>query len=174
VITEPHRKELLSRAYVEIVAACCGMSLSRPDPDYGVDLILHRVAFLTRGADGKRIFVQTGYPLEVQLKSTINAIVGTDEISYDLDAKAYAKLASTNVGCERILVLLALPRDGQPWVAATEDGLHLQGCAYWISLKGRIMEPQKMKVRISIPRANMFSPQALEQIMNRIGNGVEL
>ena len=173
-MTDAHRKELLSRAYVEIVSACCGMTQSTPFPDYGVDLILHRVAVLTRTADGKRIFGQTGYPLEVQLKSTIGAIVGDKHISYDLDATAYLKLANPNIVCERILVLLALPRDEQSWVVSAEEGLRLQGCAFWISLKGRTIEPGRTSVRIAIPRANIFSPQALEHIMNRIGKGEAL
>jgi hypothetical protein len=168
VITEAHRKELLSRAYVEVVTALCGMAWSRPEPDYGVDLILHRVGTI----EGRR--VQTGYPLEIQLKSTVCAEARDEEIRYDLEADAYGKLAASNVGSERILVLLVLLRGEENWTSITEAGLLLRGCAYWISLKGRPAGEQKRSVRIAIPRQNVFSPEALKEIMRRVEMGESL
>lgn len=174
MITDAHRKELLSFAWVEAIAACCGLSSCRPYPDYGVDIILKRVATVLRSGESKPIRVPSGYSLELQLKSTVAAMVRDDEVVYDLKADAYSKLADADVGCERILVVLVLPHDEQSWVDATEDGLRLRGCAYWISLRGRPVEPGKTKVRIAIPRANVFSPQTLECIMNCVSKGEPL
>jgi len=88
MITTANRKELLSRAYVEAVAACCGMSLCSPYPDYGVDIVLHKVAVLRTAANGRKKYTQTGYPLEVQLKSTVTARVDENQVTFDLDSIA--------------------------------------------------------------------------------------
>lgn len=66
---------------------------------------------------------------------------------------------------------LVLPRDEHLWVFANEDGLCLRGCAYWVSLKGAQAEPGKTKATICVPRSNVFSPKALEEIMSRTGSG---
>ena len=59
MLTKQHRQEALSRAYVQAIAARCGMSVSIPTPDYGTDLTLNEIE--SRGA--RR--VETGFKLDV-------------------------------------------------------------------------------------------------------------
>jgi hypothetical protein len=46
-VTDEHRMEQLSRAYVQAVAAVCGCTCVPPEPDYGFDFVLRQV--LKRG-----------------------------------------------------------------------------------------------------------------------------
>jgi hypothetical protein len=38
MLSKARRQEAPSRAYVQAVAASAGLAVSRPDPDYGIDL----------------------------------------------------------------------------------------------------------------------------------------
>ena len=169
MITTAHQKESLSRAYVQIIAARCGLSWSSPSPDYGVDIILHNVEEM----DGQ--FVQSGYPLEIQVKSTSAAILEKSEVKYDMEIGAFKKLRNPSVvTAGRILVLLVLPEDESEWTTVTDENLILRRCAYWLSLKGRDAVDNQSKVRINIPRENVFSDRALRDIMSRRDSGEEL
>jgi hypothetical protein len=158
-MTDEHRMEQLSRAYALAVAAMAGCRSSRPEPDYGVDLALRQVA--KRG--GRRR--EFGPTLYIQLKSIAGATITTAEIVYDLKADAYETLRHSTRVSPAILVLLALPATRADWVAHSEDHLEIRGCAYWLSLRGLPARSNTTSVRVRIPRANQFTPAALEQIM---------
>lgn len=56
----------------------------------------------------------------------------------------------------------------------TEDSLCLKRCAYWLSLRGRPPLEEQTTIIIEIPRQNIFSPNALKIIMERIAAGENL
>jgi hypothetical protein len=66
-MTDEHRMEQLSRAYVQAVAAVCGCRWSRPDTDYGVDMTLRQIRFR------RRHWREEGLALDLQLKSEAGA-----------------------------------------------------------------------------------------------------
>src|SRR5258708_3664985 len=86
VLTRNHRQEALSRAYIQAVAARCGMSCSFRDFDYGIDVTLHEIV-----QRGQR-FAESGYFLDVQAKSATGVALGPETVTYDLQAKNYADL----------------------------------------------------------------------------------
>jgi hypothetical protein len=167
VLTRNHRQEALCRAYVQAIAARCGMSCSVPSPDYGIDLTLNDIEEMGGG------LAESGYKLDVQAKSATRAAVAEDAIRYDLPAQAYEVLRQPAVGCPRILVVLVLPRDEARWSGQTEEALILRHCAYWLSLKGHGPTANRRSVRVSIPRANVFSVEALHGLMARIKGGAQ-
>lgn len=168
MLTKKHRQEALSRAYVQAIAARCGLNHSLPTLDYGIDLTLHDISVLgNRRCD-------SGYKLDVQAKSTTLASVEERHIRYDMEVKAYEDLRQPVVGCPRILVLLVLPEQEARWLTQTEEELIFRHCAYWLSLKGREPTTNRKSVRILIPRANVFSVGALRVIMDRVKRRVEL
>src|SRR5437868_5079101 len=85
----------------------------------------------------------------------------------------YDNLRHPRPGCPRILIVLLLPADERQWSTQTEDELVLRHCAYWISLKGRAATDIRRLVRVQIPRANVFSIAALQEMMKRIKQGEE-
>ena len=86
MITRQHRQELLCRAYVHAIAAQAGLLCSRPDPDYGIDLSLRKVAVL-----GRR-HRDTSVQVDLQLRSTTRASVTETEVKLDLDVETYNRL----------------------------------------------------------------------------------
>jgi hypothetical protein len=168
LLTRNHRQEALSKAYVQAVAACAGLGLSRPDTDYGIDLSLHAV--VVRGH--RR--VDSGSVLDLQIKSTSQAVLGKTSVAYDLEKKAYDDLRSTDARRVRILVLVVFPDDEAEWLSQTEEGLVIRGSAYWLSLRGAPVSTAKKVVRIRIPRGNVFSVSQVRGLMERLERGEAL
>ena len=53
----------------------------------------------------------------------------------------------------------------------TEESLVLRHCAYWLSLKDSPPTTNRETVRITLPRSNLFTVQALRDMMERIAKG---
>lgn len=168
MLTRNHRQQVMSRVYVQAIAGRCGLTCSLRDFDYGIDLTLHDI----RRRD--RRHMESGFKLDVQAKSTTMRNLKADEVVYDLDVKNYEDLRDPQVGCPRILVLLVLPEDEAQWSEQTEEHLLLRRAAYWISLKGREPTNNQKTVPVLLPRANLFSVQALQSLMDKVRRGEPL
>jgi hypothetical protein len=168
VLTRNHRQEGLSRSYITAVAARCGMGWSVPHPDYGIDLTLNDIASYG-GWLG-----ESGYKLDVQGKSATRAHVTATHVKHDLERRTYDLLRQNALGTPRILVVLVLPQDEALWLAQTEQELTLRHCAYWVSLRGSPPSTNRRSVRVEVPRANIFSVEALQNLMRRIKRGEPL
>lgn len=166
-MTDAARMEALSRAYLQAVAAACGLTYSVRSADYGIDLPLHEV--VRRGNRHREI----GLDLDVQLKSTTAAKWHTRTVSFDLTATAYDDLIR-DTPRPRILALLTLPTAEARWLRQSERQLRIGGAMYWLSLGGTRPRANRRSVRIEIPRRQLFTPAALLRIMERIRNGQEL
>jgi hypothetical protein len=172
MITRGHQKESLSRAMIQAIAGRCGMTCSYADFDYGIDVVVNDVT--ERSDSGKRRYIESGFSIAIQAKSTTEATVEGDAIIYDLAAKNYNDLRDVNVGTPRILVLLVLPQDESEWVALSEQQLIKKRCIYWHSLKGEPPTTNQAAVRIRIPRANLLNVESLQALMQRRKEGLEL
>jgi hypothetical protein len=165
VLTRNHRQEALCRAYVQAVAARAGMSLGMSFPDDGIDLSLLDID----QDDGQRW--ESGYRIEVQAKSVSQAVAGGPSIRYDLDVRAFNVLRTASPKAARILVVLLLPSDESQWLAQTEAEMTIRHCAYWLSLAGRASSPNRRSVRLLIPRANVFPPAAVRDMIAQLKTG---
>jgi hypothetical protein len=161
-LTRNHRQEVASRAYVQAIAGRCGLASSFRDFDYGIDLTLHDIR--RRG----RRYIESGFKLDIQAKSTTVTNLTATQVYYDLEVKAYDDLREPEVGCPRILVLLVLPEEEVEWIEQTEDHLALRHCAYWLSLRGQGPTANQRSVRVAIPRANVFSAAVLQTLMDKV------
>jgi hypothetical protein len=103
--------------------------------------------------------------LDLQIKSTTRSNVTDTEVVYDLEVKNYDDLRESGDNCPRILVLLVLPEDEAQWLSQSPEELVLRHCAYWLSLEGFPATASTSMVRIEIPRVNVFSVDALRQMM---------
>lgn len=88
-------------------------------------------------------------------------------VVHDLEVRAYNLLRQENANRPRILVLLVLPEDESEWLTQSEDALMLRRCAYWASLRGAEASTAHTTVRIMIPRANVFSVETVQELMDQ-------
>jgi len=158
-MTDEHRMEQLSRAYVQAVAAVCGCTCARPEPDYGHDLTLRSVR------EQRGVFAPRGRTLDLQLKSTATADVTPGEVLFDLPVWAYNLLRRATKAAPALLVLVVLSPNRDDWLQHEEERLSIRGRAYWLSLRGTPAMANTSTVRVRIPRVNLFTPTELSRIM---------
>jgi hypothetical protein len=168
MITTAHRMESLSRAYLQAVAAQAGLTYAVRAYDYGVDITLGEV----REIGG--IYAETGFTIDVQLRSSTRAQVREHEVGFDLDVRTYDFVRREDVVAPRVLVLLVMPADAAEWVYQTEAAPELRRCAYWVSLRGEPTKANTSSVRVAIPRANVFGAAAVTAIFDRLHRGERL
>jgi hypothetical protein len=159
MLTRSHRQEALSRTYVRAIAAQAGVICSEPEQDYGIDMCLRTVR-----VRGHRHTDASGQ-VDVQVKSTTQATVTATHIVYDLEVKNYEDLREEGENCPRLLVVFVMPEDESQWLSQSLEELVLRHCAYWISLEGFPPTHATTTIRITIPRANIFSAEALRNLL---------
>ena len=170
MITEEHTKESLCLAYVEAVAAKAGVNLAIRQRDYGIDGTFRPVQILNR----RRI--ESGFPLDYQLKSTINFQLMDDVVKYDLEAKTFNDLVQrhqTTGAIPMVLILLCLPQDPSEWLSMDEQQMELRHCCYWKMLRGA-ETTNTSSVRIEIPREQRFDPSSLTRLLHLCEEGTEI
>jgi hypothetical protein len=153
------RQEALSHSYVRTIAARAGVICGGTDNDFGCDLILRAVVVYDQQ------YWDSGPQIDIQLKSTTRAEVRDGEVLYDLEVRAYNLLRQETGSRPRLLVLLVLPEDEAQWTSQSVEELILRRCAYWLSLRGAAPTTNQTTVRVAIPRANVFSPDALQRLL---------
>jgi hypothetical protein len=168
LLTKNHRQEALSRAYIQAIAARAGMSCSFREMDYGIDVTVHEI-----GQQGRR-YCETGFRIDFQAKSTSATALTDASVLYDLEVKAYDDLRAAPARCPWLLVVLILPDDEAQWTEQTEEHLLVRRAAYWLSLAGRGPVTNTRKVRLALPRENLFSIEALRELMQRVSRGETL
>ena len=171
MLTIPHCKESLSRAYITAVV---GKSLNNlwwdAEYDYGVDGFVRK---LTRR--GTRV-TQTGFGFDFQAKSTTNWTKDNGEIVYDLEADAFNDLAARSAeprGLPLLLVLMCLNPDDQLWLHTDQDNLILRNCAYWYQIKDDFTTNAATR-RIRVPEANTFDSASVITILDNVVAGTLL
>jgi len=153
------QQEGFGDAYLLAIAgvAGCATSLRRPDDD-SIDWTLScRLPLRPK--------------LDIQMKTTTTADDGGDTIQYPLKVKNYNDLIITDILVPRILILVILPPKIEEWLALSPTELILRRCSYWTSLRGRPTSDNEYTVTVPIPRANMFTVEALCGMMARINEG---
>ena len=88
--------------------------------------------------------------------------------------KNYNELRRINRYPPIILIVVVVPKNVEEWLQQSEASLCLQRCGYWLSLAGADMTKNQDNITVSIPRKNLFTPQALEVIMQKILQGDRL
>ncbi len=167
MLTIPHCKESLSRAYITAVVGRARHNLLwHREFDYGVD---GQVLQLRKSGDRIR---ETGFRFDFQTKSSVDWAIEAGHIVFDLEAKAYNDLVerTQNGATPFLLILFCLDKDPTNWVQVTLDNLQLQKCAYWTFLKGASTTNQSTQ-RIRIPQTQMLSPEAIAKLLDDIETG---
>ena len=171
MLTENHIMESLSRAYVQAIAGGAGLNLkleyNTREFDYGVDGTFHPIKKI------RETLVESGFPLDFQLKASTNWKSNSTHIVYSIKARAYNKIVDRNNqggAIPKILILLCLPKDTIRWLENTEDQLLLRKCCYWERLTGDLTDNVD-EVTIRIPRSQYLSVTSLIQLLGNVETG---
>lgn len=170
MITQQHREEQLSRAYVNAVTAQAGHIFDRSEIDYGVDGALKHV----KNFNGRHSC--SGHSIDVQLKATTTWFERENQIVYDIEAKTYndlIKRVNTPHGTPMILIVLCLPENQEDWLTVSHEQLILKRSCYWCCLSGTSTNNQKSR-RIEIPKANLLDCTAISQLLQKVVDGETL
>jgi len=170
MITENHRKESLSIAYVYAVAAKAGATCDHSHLDYGVDCKINEVVNTRDGLEA------TGVSIEFQLKASSTGWKDEgDYIRFDLQAKTYKTFVNRNTRQRRstslLLLVLCLPADENLWLFNNHDSLILKECCYWYNIVDVQVPDNNSSKRIRIPKHQIFTPQALTSLLEIAGEG---
>lgn len=162
------QKEDFSYAYVYAVTTTIDYSLqaaTRRLDDCGIDATIT----VPGKMNSKRL-----PRFDVQIKSTSQDILKQQSIKYRLSAKNYNELREDDPLVPQLLIVVLLASNFDDWVSQTEEFLCLKCCGYWISLRGQPLVNDQTTITVEIKRQNIFSPNALKKIMERIAAGETL
>lgn len=174
MISEAHKMEMLSRAYIQAISGNAGLNvrINQEELDYGIDGTFHKMIQINNK------ITENGFPLDFQAKATVNWELDetATNIIYKLEADAYNKLVyrnNQNGSVPIILILFCLPLDKNLWLENNEDNLILRKCCYWDRLKGELTTNKKT-VSIKISRNNILTSQNLTKLLEGLEQGVWL
>ena len=158
ILASGDRKEGLSRAYVQAVAAAAGYTLAEQNFD----------------RDGVDVQVRAGGAmrpsLDMQLKATVRLGQDGAHWRFPLPKRNYDLLREPAM-VPRVLVVLDLPEDDERWLAVSAQELVMRRCAYWVAITGAPESENIRTVTVSIPTANRLDVPALSNLMDRAGKG---
>ena len=150
--------ELLSRSYVDAIAAYIGAQITEPYIDNdSVDGTFHSSA-------GNRPRI------DFQLKSTYAHQFSGQTLSYPLPVKNYNDLIQDRL-TPIILILLVMPDAEDQWLDHGEEELLIRNCAYWTSLAGKPVTDNVSTVSVNFDKASALSPEELQRLLSEVSNG---
>jgi hypothetical protein len=161
-------KEELSLAYVHAVASRAGFAVETIHKDRdSVDLKI-----MARGKLDSNATLESP-EVAVQLKATQRDIGTGEPLHFDLPAGNYEDLIKRTL-VPRVLIVFFLPEDIGQWVTVSEHSLTMRRSAFWMSLLGQPPSSNKTTQRVHLPEAQGFSPEALRDLLARIGRQEDL
>jgi len=171
MMPENNIKENLSKTYIRAICSKAGYGIASDEQDYGSDMTAKDVL---RRESGR--FVYSGFNLDIQIKSTCNCREDKKNIIYDVRNKNYNDLVSTdNNATQKILIVFIMPKNPEDWLNQDTESLVLKKCAYWIYLGGKQqVQDNESTTAVKIPKENVFSVEALNNIMSKIKSGENL
>jgi Domain of unknown function (DUF4365) len=163
-MTPEQQKEEISKAYLHAVAAICGYSVGTWTQDHGgIDATVGAASTVGLGHLARP-------KVDIQLKASARTdLVYYDHISWQLDIDHYDSLRAT-ASLPHILVVLLLPQDIGQAVEHTVQQLMIRRCAYWVMMTGMEAATGDSKT-VHIPKRNVFTPDALRDILTKVSQG---
>jgi len=157
------RKEQFSNAYLRAVAAAAGCSVAKPEPDED------KIDWNIRSTEGQGLIRSPS--VEIQLKCTELDTRDCDTLRYELDVETHGKLRDDYALVPRILVVVLVPPDPADWLLQSEEELAMRRCGYWLSLRDEPPSSNRATVTVNLPRTQLFTVEALHQMLQTISHG---
>jgi hypothetical protein len=162
------QKEEFSYAYIYAITTAAGYSFQKSSRILDVGGI---DATITGTVTDDTLYEPQ---LDLQVKSTSLDILSEETIRYPLKIKNYNELRKERTVAPRILVVVLIPENLQEWIQQSETELCLRRCAYWVSLRGQPQTQNTETVTVYLPRKNIFTVDALTQLMQTVQTGGKL
>ena len=160
-----HLLDELATAYVQALAANAGATIAVSRRDYGVDGTLKHIVRV----EGNR-YVESGYPVDFQLKGTTTANIDGDAIIYDLNVRNFDLIVTRDeLATPYHLFLVSFGPDSDQWMTHDPQFLTLNASAYWWSESGN-RSPNSASVRVKIPTANTLASLAIRGMLDMARN----
>ena len=152
-------KELFSRAYIHAVISAAGYTAEfhNANDDHSVEVMIK-----ARGGPGPKLSPR----IEAQLKATSRPVFNKSgtHLHFPLKQKNYDDLRGDN-SVANILLVVVLPFAVTDWLTCSPEAVRLCHCCYWISLAGMPTTHNRTKTVVRIPRDQLFTPDALDDMM---------
>lgn len=168
-MTPEQQKEEISKAYLQAVAARCGLTVASWSQDGGVvDATIKADEPIGGGAFANAM-------VHVQLKCTARQdVLHDDFVSWLLEREHYDKLRR-RCAVPHLLVVLLLPPQTDKWIEHTPEQIIVRRCAWWVKMTDmRSDERDTAKVTVRLPRSQPFSPDQLLEMMGKLSRGESL
>ena len=162
------QKEEFSYAYIYAISTAAGYSFQKSSRILDVGGI---DATITGTVTDDTLYEPQ---LDLQVKSTSLDILSGETIRYPLKIKNYNELRKERTVAPRILVVVLIPENLQEWIKQSETELCLRRCAYWVSLRGQPQTQNTETLTVYIPCRNVFTVDALKNLMQTIQTGGKL
>ena len=123
------------------------------------------------GIDGEFISDRDSEPrIDFQAKSTNPDVERPSHLAYPLKVSNYNDLVKRTTA-PRILIVMIVPRNVDAWLQQNTEGMLARRCAYWHTLRGQPPSGNSSRETITIPKAQIFSPQALTELVAKADAG---
>lgn len=170
MLTKDHAQELLSRAYVQAVAAAARVNIKMESAfDYGFDGQFDSVAIrVGQDGDGKPVnrHINEGFPIDFQLKCSWKWTADATDITWSIKTKTYNDLVTRPAeAVPAILILMCLPPNEADWLTLTEESVLLRKCCYFAKLSGPAAETETSTKQIKIPRTSVLNAANLTSLL---------
>jgi Domain of unknown function (DUF4365) len=154
-----HLIDELATAYVQAVAAKAGAAIA-VTRDYGVDGTLKHI--VKTDEDG---YVESGYPVDFQLKGTMQSTESGGLIKFDLKARNYNLLVSRpETATPYYLFLVCFKGQSDNWMSVDPEKLIVNASAFWWKYSGP-RTSNTASVRIEIPAVNRLTWPTMEEML---------
>jgi len=165
MLSENKIKEEINVAYVLAIAAVRGFATEVTRVDYdSVDATINANGYLV---EDSHLYSPE---IKVQLKATSSPTIIDNSIHFALPTKNYNDLRAVTA-VPRLLVVLCLPENREEWLAHSAEQLVVKQCAYYVSLREMPDTTNSRSVTVHIPMTNVFSPDAVFDLMLRTSRG---
>ena len=129
-LPQAHLLDELATAYIQALAASSGAIISVSRLDYGVDGTLKHVV-----KTDDDMYIESGFPVDFQLKGTSIATIDENIVKYDLKARNYDLIATRPVAATPYyLFLVCFGSDATGWLIEETGRLVLSASAFWWTL----------------------------------------
>jgi len=156
-MTLSNQKEQFSAAYARAVASVVGLNVSKCEvDDDSIDITLGRTGGLAEKVD-------------IQLKCTSEPLPAEGDLKFPLKIKNYEDLSRPTI-MPRILVVLFVPEKCVNWMEISPEQAILRHAAWWLSLENAPATDNGTSVTLTIPRANLFTPDVLIDLLDKTRN----
>lgn len=135
---------------VATLAVAGGLSFSTPRLDLGFDINLES---------------ESGEIARLQVKATRTTLTAVGEsLRYELEVEAYERLR-LEYSFPTFLIVVQVPENRSGWVSCSADEFTVRHRAHYVSLLGQPPTANTSTVTVSLPLANMVSPEVLRAMV---------